>query len=1602
TGTAPFIYRINGETAITTSNNPYTYQVSPAATTTYEVTSLSDTNCSAIANGLTGTATVTVNEVDGGEIAENQHICFGEQPATISSTIDGNGEGTITYRWERASEPFTAWSVIPAAINATYTPPANQYYTYKYRRITTSTLASGKACEAFSNEIIITVQELVTPGGITGEQTICSGDIPGQVTSIEPGTSGAATIEYEWQQSTDDGNSWQPLTGSSENYTFTDAVNTTTLIRRRTVATVSGNPSCYSEYTTPVTITVIVPPTPGLIGGTQTICYNSIPAILTSIQNGTSPGSQITYKWEYSINSGGTWNAISGAQSSSYTPAIPLTETTWFHRITIATKDGKTCPSNPTGPAIVTVQQQVNPGVIGTNQTICYNDTPAPITSTQPGSGSATPAYSWEFSTDGGTTWFTISGATNADYSPGKLIQNTRYRRIATITLNGKACAAVSEPVIIEVLPEIIPPVLPVSQNQEISYYTQPSGLSFTSTGSFNYQWQSITDNVNFTDISNQTGTAYQPGNLTDTTYYRVKTTLGSCEPEYSNTVQIIVWPQVFTPVICCDVFRCIFNEAPPLFIENPANGFGPNVIYQWQRRARILWWWENWENISGATSPTYIPTEILTRYQYRLHITDNCTGNTFTSNTVEVTPALSLSGNLNQSITPNKDFCPEEPFTYHIESGSIGGLFGRTIRYEWEADPKFITPASGGPQYSQCGTFGFYTDINFTTHNETDQAVTTTIYIYPKVYNSNGTVACELDAETFEITIDAFKMYCPKNITESTNEGECFATLTPSEPTFDCDDPNKDLIWVTEGATELSGNGFVGTKDFNKGLTTVTYTAINSAGTETTCFFTVTVTDNEDPTITCPDEIITENDLDLCTAYIEYDLPVVTDNCGSYTIEQTEGLPSGSYFDVGTTTNTFVATDASGNTSTCSFAVTVNDEQRPAFTYCPTNITSANGIDSCSKSFTPPHPDFFDNCIDWFELTWEMTYEGTTTSGDDLLPKTEFEIGTTAITYTLADSEGTSDECTFTVTINDTNQPELVCLAPDPERNTDDGFCTYTTQGTEFDPTATVLCKGFNLTNNLNESSTLAGYVFPIGTTLVQWTMIDDNNQAKVCSFNVIVTDNQAPEITYCPITRDIEGCSTADITGPVFSATEAASSYVEFSNATNQGEASDNCGNIASVTYQDVSNGETCPEMITRTWIVTDDNDNLATCQQTIKIDDTTDPEITCAVTTPQEVVVNSGNTYVHDNSVEDWDATATDNCGPANLSFSFSGDTPTPSPVPDPASLNGVTFNQGTTTVTWTATDDCGNSDVCSFVVEVLGQADLEIEKILTSDLVEDSISAGSQVEYQITVTNNGPAASGKIVLTDNIPTEISDAEYSTDETNWQDWNGTLNIANLDNGASINIFLRGTAGCPVDKKITNTAYVELAHGNPISDPDQSNNTSTVETGHRDNTPPTFSGTLPDFEECVDMLYQATYYTSDGLKRYLDHNNVDPHPYPIDNPDVDFFLLRHGDTSLDLDLNALNYSDNCCEITDDYEINWEIDFDGTEPSVSGIGQPSAYTVSGNPADIKLWGDGFNFQEKTHTITYWITDCHGNESEPIVRDIIITPRPQIIKVTGP
>ena len=92
-------------------------------------------------------------------------------------------------------------------------------------------------------------------------------------------------------------------------------------------------------------------------------------------------------------------------------------------------------------------------GTASADQTICNNTAPVAITATAPTGGTGTYTYQWEMSTDGGTTWSDVAGATALSYTPGALTQTTRYRLKQT---SGTCGTVTTNAVIITVNPLLV------------------------------------------------------------------------------------------------------------------------------------------------------------------------------------------------------------------------------------------------------------------------------------------------------------------------------------------------------------------------------------------------------------------------------------------------------------------------------------------------------------------------------------------------------------------------------------------------------------------------------------------------------------------------------------------------------------------------------------------------------------------------------------------------------------------------------------------------------------------------------------------------------------------------------------------------------------------------------------------------------------------------------------------------------------------------------------------------------------------------------------------------------------------------------------------
>jgi len=133
------------------------------------------------------------------------------------------------------------------------------------------------------------------------------------------------------------------------------------------------------------------------------------------------------------------------------------------------------------------------------------------------------------------------------------------------------------------------------------------------------------------------------------------------------------------------------------------------------------------------------------------------------------------------------------------------------------------------------------------------------------------------------------------------------------------------------------------------------------------------------------------------------------TGACGIAHVEQLSGIGFSGFFPLGETTETYQVTDASGNTSTCSFTVTVLDNQAPFVITCPADITVVSDQPDCGGKAVSYALGFGDNC--------SGAVPGSLLTG--LSSGSIFPVGNTAVSWQFDDGNGnTPATCSFQVNV--------------------------------------------------------------------------------------------------------------------------------------------------------------------------------------------------------------------------------------------------------------------------------------------------------------------------------------------------------------------------------------------------------------------------------------------------------------------------------------------------------------------------------------------------------------------------------------------------------
>ncbi|HKY41582.1 MAG TPA: PxKF domain-containing protein [Pyrinomonadaceae bacterium] len=358
----------------------------------------------------------------------------------------------------------------------------------------------------------------------------------------------------------------------------------------------------------------------------------------------------------------------------------------------------------------------------------------------------------------------------------------------------------------------------------------------------------------------------------------------------------------------------------------------------------------------------------------------------------------------------------------------------------------------------------------------------------------------------------------CPSNKTFNSTNG-CEYTATAAEigtpTTTGLASPPGEACPVSNPCAVRS-DGLALTDPFPAGQTTITWTATNAVGSAScTQIITVIGNDTTAPTLHVPANIVTStNQCSILLDDEQFGATAEDDGtCGSSVTISRTGIPrvacpvpgdpnrtcESFVFPTGTTIVTYTATDASGNSTSGTQTVTVNENPNiPPTIDAPQNLTvfTGPGATSCGtfvSDATLGTATANDNCA------------GVVVTRTGIPAGNVFPVGTTTVTYRATDRVGNFVEDTQTVTVID-NTPPVVTPPPNitvflPLNTTDVSMVVnYPNPAT-----ATDNCPG---TLNITYSPA-SGSVFPVGTTTVTASTTDAHGNTGSATFTVTVLYN-------------------------------------------------------------------------------------------------------------------------------------------------------------------------------------------------------------------------------------------------------------------------------------------------------------------------------------------------------------------------------------------------------------------------------------------------------------------------------------------------------------
>ena len=477
------------------------------------------------------------------------------------------------------------------------------------------------ATNAAGNSSASSASNSVTPAGVPGAPTI-TGVTPANASAsiafTAPASNGGASISGYTVTSSPGGFTG---TGAASPITVSGLTNGTayTFTMTATNSEGTGSASSASSSITPYT----TPPVP------------------TSVAASQAAGGTITVSWTDPSNTSGaaiqkhtiTWTGgaggsldVSGAGVTS-SVVTGLTNNTAY-TFTVTSYNGSTSAASssasltPRGSSVAGSITGTPVGNVALNSTTALDI-----------SGYTANTFQWQSSATESGTYTDIAGATSHAYTVTNSVAGTKWYRCNV--QNYVRTAAPTAAISIVTVAASVAGSIGRSGSGNLAYGNNSTTLTLTgNTGTI--QWQSSTDDTNFTNISGATNTTYAPSNLTATTYYRVNVTNSPNAAAISTSIGLTVDAATAISSISASATEIGYDMS-----GTTVTVAGTFTTVQWQSSSNN----SSWSDILNATSATYTTGSLTATKYYRAVVQNGVSASTTSTVATITVDGQSISG---------------------------------------------------------------------------------------------------------------------------------------------------------------------------------------------------------------------------------------------------------------------------------------------------------------------------------------------------------------------------------------------------------------------------------------------------------------------------------------------------------------------------------------------------------------------------------------------------------------------------------------------------------------------------------------------------------------------------------------------------------------------------------------------------------------------------------------------------------------------------------------------------------------------------------------------------------------------------------------------